>query len=561
VRIRGYSFFEKVQEQPTTPVISLDDLNQPVMYQGQQSQSPWENSIFDGGKFAGGFGPTQLQEIDYWTLRKRSGQLFNENLYARGLIRRLISNEINTGLTPEAFPDEEILGLKEDSLNNWTENVEKRFAIWGKNPKVCDWKHSKTFGALQKEIRREALVSGDVLVVLRVNPVTKLPLVQVVSGDSVSTPFEDDVKLRTGHKIKHGVEFNTLGRVAAHWVKQEDGTHRRIAAFGERSGRKLSWLVYGTEKRLDEVRGQPLLAIVLQSLKEVDRYRDAVQRKAALNAILAMFIKKTEDKMSTLPISGGAVTKNTVVATDTSTGSSRNFNIASQIPGVVMEELQTGEEPVGFNNQGTDSSFGEFEQAIIQGVAWANEIPPEILTLAFSSNYSASQAAISEFKIYLNKIWAEFGDDLCAPVYNEWLISETLTKQISSPGLLEAWRDPNQYDIFGAWVSADWYGSIKPSIDILKQVKGSKMLIAEGLSTHSRESRITTGTKFSRNIKRLKQENQLKVDAMRPLAEFNSEFAINNDEAVKMQDELDDLLEAKVHEYIDDAQADSSPIT
>ena len=54
--------------------------------------------------------PTQIQNIDYWTLRARSSQLFNENLYARGLLRRLITNEINTGLTPECCPDEEIIG-------------------------------------------------------------------------------------------------------------------------------------------------------------------------------------------------------------------------------------------------------------------------------------------------------------------------------------------------------------------------------------------------------------------------------------------------------------------
>ena len=40
-----------------------------------------------------------------------------------------------------------------------------------------------------------------------------------------------------------------------------------------------------------------MLSVILQSLKEIDRYRDATQRKAAINAILAMFIKKTQDKV------------------------------------------------------------------------------------------------------------------------------------------------------------------------------------------------------------------------------------------------------------------------
>ena len=59
---------------------------------------------------------------------------------------------------------------------------------------------------------------------------------------------------------------------------------------------------------------------------------------------------------------------------------------------------------------------------------------------------------------------------------------------------------------------------------MLKQAKGSVILVAEGWSTNARESRITTGTKFSKNIKRLKRENEQKVEAMRPLAEFKAEF-------------------------------------
>ena len=84
-------------------------------------------------------------------------------------------------------------------------------------------------------------------------------------------------------------------------------------------------------------------------------------------------------------------------------------------------------------------------------------------------------------------------------------------QKITAPTLLESWRDPKQYDIFGAWVASEWYGSIKPSTDMLKQGKGSKLLVDNGWSTNAREARVTTGTKFSKNLKRLKHENELKV--------------------------------------------------
>jgi predicted DNA-binding transcriptional regulator len=84
------------------------------------------------------FGYTELLITDYWTLRARSADLFQRNIYARGLIRRLVTNEINVGLHLEATPEEAILGKKEDELADWSEEVENRFRLWCDNPAICD---------------------------------------------------------------------------------------------------------------------------------------------------------------------------------------------------------------------------------------------------------------------------------------------------------------------------------------------------------------------------------------------------------------------------------------
>jgi capsid protein len=78
--------------------------------------------------------------------------------------------------------------------------------------------------------------------------------------------------------------------------------------------------------------------------------------------------------------------------------------------------------------------------------------------------------------------------------------------------------------VFGAWVTVDWYGSIKPSTDMFKQVKASNLLVEGGYSTRAREARITTGTKFSKNVKRLKRENEQLAEAIRPTLELEREF-------------------------------------
>lgn len=533
-----FNFFKK-KDKKDIPKVSYDSLPDYKAYAGQTSFSGFGYSINDGTKFPGGFGETQLLLTDYWTLRKRSAQLFEQNIYARGLIRRLITNEINTGLLPEARPDELIIGLPEDSLNDWTEEIENRFGIWAENSNVCDFYQNMTFGALQRQARLEALVSGDVLVVLRQSEIG-LPTIQLIKGERVCDPtiFGSAANIPEGHYIKHGVEFDKNNKVFAHWVQDDDiGSFERVLAYGARSKRRISWLVYGTDKRLDDVRGQPLLSLVLQSLQEIDRYRDSTQRKATNNSLIAGFIEKSQDKIGSLPMQGGATRKSSVSVAD-SDGGERKLNIASQIPGMFVEDMQTGETIKLLAGNGTDLSFSQFEETITQAVAWANEMPPEIYRLAFSSNYSASQAAINEFKIYINKKWSEWGDGFCNPIYQEWLLSQALLGKIKTGSMLDAWRDPKQYDIYGAWVACDWYGSIKPSTDMLKQAKGSKLLVDDGWSTNAREARVTTGTKFSKNIKRLKKENQLKVDAMRPLMELKKEFGeIPNDT------DIDDIVE------------------
>ena len=539
-------FFSKKPTGP--PVVDVNNLD-PF---AASNFAPSGNTLstFNGDKFFGGFGVSHDQIIDYHELRLRSSQLFNENLYARGLIRRLVTNEINTGLHLEAIPNGDILGLSDDKLNVWSEDVENRFSIWAKSKHLCDYKQESTFGALQETVRREALVSGDVLVVLKYSKKTSLPQVQLVSATAVNTPF--DVKVRAGNEVKHGVELDSKKRQVAYWVSQKDGTSKRVPAIGERSGRRIAWMVYGTDKRLDEVRGQPMLALILQSLKEIDRYRDSAQRKAVINSILAMFIKKGEDKQGTLPITGGAVRKDSATVTDPD-GSARNFGIAGQIPGLVLEELQTGEEPVGFNSAGTDINFPIFEAAVIHAVAWCNEVPPEVLTLAFSSNYSASRGAVIEFKLYLNKIRMRFAESFTEVIYPEWLLSEVLLGKIDAQDLLDAWRDPHKYDIYGAWIASDWSGAIKPSVDLKKEVSAYKDMIAEGLITRERAARELNGMKYTKVVKRLQKENELQAEALRPLFELAQEFGVNPDEIVgrgEQSDIADDVAD-KILQVID----------
>lgn len=520
----------------------------------------WVSQLLTGDKFVGGFGATKLFTPDYWTLRKRSAQLFHENIYARGLIRRLITNEINTGLTLEATPNSKILGIDEDTLNTWSDDVEDRFSIWAETPDLCDFKGEDTFGQIQRKKRAQAIVSGDVLVVYRFDKNLKMPRIQLIPGDDIKTPL--GVSPRQGNTIKLGVELDKNNRQVAYWTS-ENGKAKRIPAFGEKSGRRLAKLVYGSDMLIDEVRGMPLLGICLQSLKELDRYRDAELRAAVVNSMVAAWVEKNEDKPGTRPFSGGAVRTDTIDQSESANDADtqvRDFTLSSQLPGFVAEELQQGEKLQSYDTSRPNVNYGTFESAVAHALAWCHEVPPEVFLLAFNNNYSASRAAINEFKMYLNKARSDEASDFCKPVYKQWLIAEVLTGRIDAPGLLEAWRNPDDFTILGAWISSDWGGAIKPSVDLKKEVEGYRSMIEGGLITNDRASKELTGQKFTKNMQRLKREEELKTELMvaklRPLLELQREFGVEAVSAAMDQagieashpgSDIDDLADNVVH--------------
>ena len=484
------------------------------------SNNWWSSSRgWAGDKFPGSFGETKFLFPDYWELRTRSAQLFRENLYARGLVRRLVTNEINVGLSLEAEPITDLISrMSEEAIEGWTEEVESRFEVWANEPRLCDFEERRPYGELQEEVRREALVEGDILVVLRPDRRTGLPRLQFIRGGRIRTPLKEP---KDGNRIVHGVELDSRGRHVGFWISNGLNDPVRIPAFGSRSGRRTAWLVYGTDRRCDQVRGEPLLGLVLSSIKELDRYRDSEQRAATINSLLAMFIQKDTDKPGTLPISGGATRVTRVDATGLQ-DEPREFDISRNWPGMILEELQQGEVPVSFDTKRPNAKYPEFEAAIIHAIAWACETPPEILTLAFSNNFSASKAAINEFKTYIVKVRKNFGNALCRPVYIEWLIAEVLASRIDAPGFLESWRDPLQYDVFGAWVRSTWGGPVKPSVEMRKDLQAYGEAIELNLITHDRASKDMFGVRFSTVLRRLKKERK-------QVADMNDDLGISNE--------------------------------
>lgn len=421
-------------------------------------------------------------------LRERSRDLYMGSPLATGALKTIRTNVVGSGLRLNAQIDYEYLGMTLEEADAWETQVEREFSLWAESIH-CDAQRMNNFYELQQLAFISQLMSGDSFALLPVIPRPGMPYdlrVQIIEADRVCNPPAVD---KMDNKIVNGVEVNFRGEVVAYWIAQrhpnsismKKNDWVRIRKFGATTGRPNVIHLMESE-RPEQRRGVPILAPVIETLKQLTRYTEAELMAAVVSGMYTVFIK-SENPHKEVP--GQFISEEDELYDDD--------EINYELGNGAMVALGENESIEIANPGRPNTAFDGFVTSLCRQIGSALEVPYELLIKHFSASYSASRASLLEaWKMFkMRRSW--LASDFCQPIYEEWLAEAVAKGRINAPGFF---TDPVARK---AYCTAEWNGPSQGQIDPLKEVNAARIRIREGLSTRTRET-VELGTgDFFRN--------------------------------------------------------------
>ena len=433
-------------------------------------------------------------------LRASSRDLFKNSPMAAGAIKRVRTNAVGSGLTLQSIIDNDALNMSVEAAEAWEKSVEREFNLWA-HSELSDASRTQNFFQMQGLVLFNQCLSGEVFVATPMIENNQLPYqlaLKVIEADLISNP---NLTLDTA-TLAAGIEINDDGApIAYHIKKQPFGgvsmpTWNRVVARGEESGRKNILHVFDKE-RPGQRRGIPLLAPVIEPLKQITRLSEAELMASVVTSFFTVFVKTEQDA----GLAQGYVPPETALPTDADGEPTETVDkpIYEMGNGSIIElgenesiELADPKRPSG--------NFDPFFMSIVKQIGSALEIPFEQLMLHFQASYSAARAALLEaWKFYrMRRQWLAW--QFCQPVYELFLEEIIATGRISAPGFF---NDPL---IRSYWTGSLWIGPGQGQIDPLKETRASMLKIKGRLTSYSREFGQAEGGSWEREVSRLSRD-------------------------------------------------------
>lgn len=472
---------------------------------------------------------TSVNEDLHWDLphlRARSRDLVRNVPLAAGAISTVETNVVGDGLVLRAQIDADFLGITEEAADEWERAAEREFNLWACYP---DFGKRLNWDELQSLVCRSVLESGDLLVVRRRRYDGDNPYglkLQLVEADRLSNPNYG----QNTPTLWDGVEMDSDGAPVAYHISTKYPDDTRL---GERTWRRfgVGRTVTGTPlilhlydmKRVDQVRGIPYLAPVIESIKQLSNYQESEVAAAVINAMFTAFIKPQT-------IQGDGDEAFIGTSSDANVDPTKEIELGR---GAIIE-LRPGEDVAFADPKRPSTAFDAFVTAFTRQIGVALDLPFEVLVKHFTASYSASRAALEMAWQFFKRKRCWLAWKFCQPVY-EWVITEAIvTGRLTAPGFFE---DPL---IREAYLGATWIGPSRIQIDPLKEAKADETDLAMGTKTREDIIIERTGGDWRKKHAQLAIEQAARdEDGLTPVAKPAPGEEVSSGED-KEEDEEDD---------------------
>lgn len=436
------------------------------------------------------------------TLRNRAADLSMNTAVGAAAIQTFVTGVIGSGLKLFPKPHHEELGLTPKQARRWSRHVKHEFELWS-NGLDCDFLRRNNFFELQRIAFESSLVDGDIFCLFKRRTGTTYSLrLHLIDAQRVSNPGGANVETvipNSGNRIINGIEVDSDGRLLAIHVSNrifnEPSTSiaklewQRVEVFGKNTGCR-NVLHICRDTRPDNFRGTPLLAPVIEAIKNLNRFSEAELTAAVIKSYFSLFFTQADSQHD---FDG--------ILNQPSDPTEPCVDVTEYKLGVAtMAALPKGVDVKAIDSSNSQSTFESFTAAFLTQIGAALNVPYELLVKKFQSSYSASRAALLQAQDTFRERKAAFVADFCAPIYEQFLTEAVALGRIDAPGFFD------DELIKSYWTAADWYSERSGILDPLKDAQATQLRLALGLSTRERETAELCGSDFWDNVDALNEE-------------------------------------------------------
>jgi capsid protein len=477
-----------------------------------------------GQKFFRGMSSSgAINTIDHSQSRQNARNALYDAPTAKALEQRFVDTVVDVGLKLKPTPMASMLGIDQDRLEEWAEDVGERFHIWALSKK-SDLSETNNFYQNQRLYESFQVRDNDIFV--RFHYTRKKDIV-----NPLQLQFIDPNQIRgiaftntyTQFGNDDGIVRDSNGKEKLYKIWYLDSVEKKykmvdVPAKGAKSGR--IFMIHGfNPDYAGQGRGYSRFLHALSDFEKISDLKQSHIIKAIMQSSIFMYTKPSADNPASNVMEGRVATAidDDYYSTDSAASDAIEDNLDknavnwNHIPEATIDDpgsayvanLMEGEDLAAFPQTAPADNFDAFVDSFTAYLSASLSMPIEVLLMRFNANYSASRGALILFW-RVAQIWRnEMAADYLNPVYESWLSEEIAIGRITAPG----WSEPVMKQ---AWLMCEWMGAPMPNIDPFKEARAKKEWVELGAETlddvaqgHNSSSGKSNRAKNKRQIEEL----------------------------------------------------------